>query len=84
VKDSIKIAVLSVILAADLIFFLFFPTNFSNIYNQIYQALPWTDKLEMTFILFIGLALAIIISILLIRTIVKSLMMSIQGANSNE
>ena len=83
-KTSIKIAVLSVILAADLTFFLFFPTNFSNIYDRIYQTLPWADNLEMTFILFVGLAIAIIISILLVQTIVKSLMKSIQGENHYE
>jgi hypothetical protein len=84
VKPSIKIAALSVILAADLAFFIIFPTHFSNIYNKIYQTLPWADNLEMTFVLFIGLAIAIIISILLVRTIVKSLMLSIQGENNND
>jgi hypothetical protein len=84
VRFSIKVAALSVILVADLAFFLFFPTALTQYYNQIFQILPWADNLELTIIVIIGLIIAVITSILLVSTIVKKLMKSIQVGTENE
>jgi len=81
---SIKVAVPSAILAVDLAIFLFFPKYLPDIYDQIFLTLPWSKNLEITIILAIGLLIAIITSILLIRTITKSLFKSIQGENNIE
>ena len=81
---SIKVAVLSAILAVDLAIFLFFPTYLSDIYDKIFQALPWAYNLEVAIILIAGLIIAIIASILLVRTIMKSLFKSIQKENDDE
>lgn len=81
---SIKVAVLSTILAVDLAIFLFFPTYLSDIYDKIFQTLPWAYNLEFAIILIAGLIIAIIVSILLVRTIMKSLFESIQKENDNE
>jgi undecaprenyl pyrophosphate phosphatase UppP len=77
-KLSIKVAVLSVILAADLAFFLFFPTRLPEYYDQIFQVMPWSDTLEMTFVLILGLVIAILVSILLVRILARSLLKSLQ------
>jgi undecaprenyl pyrophosphate phosphatase UppP len=81
---SIKVTALSIILAADLAFFIFFPTRLTSIYEQIFQILPWSKDLELTIILAVGLTAAIITSILLVRTITKNIFKSIRGQNSNE
>jgi hypothetical protein len=81
---SIKVAVLSIILAADLVFFIFFPTTLTDIYQQIFQTLPWEHNLELTIMLAIGLTIAIITSILLVREITKSVFKSIQGETNTE
>jgi hypothetical protein len=83
-RPSIKVAALSAILAVDLGIFLFFPTYLADIYDKIFQALPWAYNLEFAVILIAGLIIAIIVSILLIRTIMKSLFKSIQKENDNE
>jgi len=84
VKLLTKVAALSTILAADLAFFIIFPTTLTNIYEQIFQTLPWSKDLEITIILALGLAIAIVISILLVRTITKSIFKSLREQNSNE
>jgi hypothetical protein len=81
---SIKVAALSTILAVDLAIFLFLPTYLSDIYDKIFQTLPWAYNLEFAIILIAGLIIAIIVSILLVRTIMKSLFKSIQKENDNE
>jgi uncharacterized membrane protein YozB (DUF420 family) len=78
------VAVLSAILAVDLAIFLFFPTYLSDIYDKIFQTLPWEYNLEFAIILIAGLIIAIIVSILLVRTIMKSLFKSIQKGKVNE
>jgi hypothetical protein len=72
------------ILAVDLAYFLFFPTYLPEIYDQIFQTLPWADNFEFAVILIVGLVIAIIVSILLIHVIMKSLFKSIQRGNSDE
>lgn len=72
------------VLAADLTFFLFFPTRLPNYYNQIFQSLPWADTVEKTFLLIIGLVIALVVGILLVRMIMKSLFKSIQRGFENE
>jgi len=62
VRLSIKIAVLSAILAADLSFFLFFRTYFPQDYELVFQKMPWPDDLEKTFAVIIGLVTAILTS----------------------
>jgi len=47
-KLSIKIALLTAILAADLTFFLFFRTYLPQQYNLVFHSLPWSDNLEKT------------------------------------
>jgi hypothetical protein len=81
---SIKVTVLSLILAVDLAYFLFFPTYLQDIYNQIFPTLPWTDNFEFAVILIVGLIIATIVSILLIRIIMNSLFKSIQRGNNDE
>jgi undecaprenyl pyrophosphate phosphatase UppP len=83
-RTSFKVAALSAILAADLAFFLFFPTKLSNYYDQFFQALPWTDALEMTFLVVLGLAIALLVSFLLVRVLVRSLVDSLTRGNENE
>lgn len=84
VRLSIKVASLSAILAADLAFFLFFPTALSDYYDKIFQTLPWEHNLELAVMLIVGLVIAITTSILLVRSITKSLFKSIQKGNNNE
>jgi len=62
VRLSIKIAVLSAILAADLSFFLFFRTYFPQDYELVFQKMPWPDDLEKTFAVIIGLVIATVTS----------------------
>jgi len=83
-KTSVKVAAYSVILAVDLAFFLFFPTQLPEYYDQIFRALPWSDALEMTFLLISGLLIAIIVSVLLVRLLTKSLLSSVQRGYENE
>ena len=79
-----KVAALSTILAVDLAFFIFFPTALPEIYEQIFQTLPWSKDLELTIILAIGLTIAVVTSILLVRSITKNIFKKIKGENSNE
>ena len=75
---SIKIAVLSLILAADISFFLFFRTYFPQDYELVFQRMPWPDDLEKTFAVIIGLVIALLTSFLIARIILKSLLKSVQ------
>jgi len=76
-KLSIKIALLTALLAADITFFLFFRTYLPQQYNLVFQSLPWSDNLEKTVALIIGLAAALLtaisISHLLVTRLLKSL-----------
>jgi len=78
VRLSIKIAVLSAILAADLSFFLLFRTYFPQTYEIVFQQMPWPDDLEKTFAVIIGLVTALFTSILIARIVLKRLLKSIQ------
>jgi len=75
---SIKIAVLTVILAADLSFFLFFRTHFPQHYEMIFQKMPWPDDLEKTFALIIGLVTALLTSFSIAHIVLNSLLKSMQ------
>ena len=75
-RSSIKIAVLSAILAVDLSFFLFFRIYFPQDYESIFQMMPWLDDLEKTFAVIIGLVVAIFTSILIARLTLKRLLKS--------
>lgn len=74
---SIKIALLSVVLAVDLSFFLFFRTYFPYEYELVFQKMPWPDDLEKMFATIIGLVTAILTSLLITRITVKRLLQSI-------
>jgi len=78
VRLSIKIAVLSAILAADLSFFLFFRICFPRNYELVFQKMPWPDDLEKTFAVIIGLVIATVTSFLIARITLKRLLKSIQ------
>jgi hypothetical protein len=84
VRLAIKAAALSVTLASDLAFFIFFPSALPEIYNQIFKILPWSNDLEITIMLSIGLIIAIISSILLVRTITKHIFKSINGETTSD
>ena len=75
---SIKIAVLSAILAADLSFFLFFKTYFPQVYEMVFQKMPWPDDLEKTFAVIIGLVTALLTSFSIAHITLKHLLKSIQ------
>ena len=75
---SIKIAVLSAILAADLSFFLFFKTYFPQAYELVFQKMPWPDDLEKTFAVIIGLVTAILTSFSIAHIMLKHILKSIQ------
>ena len=75
---SIKIVVLSAILAADLSFFLFFRTYFPQDYELVFQKMPWPDDLEKTFAVIIGLVTAILTSFSIAHIMLKSVLKSIQ------
>ena len=75
---SIKIAVLSAILAADLSFFLFFRTYSPQTYESVFQKMPWPDDLEKTFAVIIGLVTAILTSFSIAHIMLKHILKSIQ------
>jgi len=77
-KLSIKIALLTAILAADLTFFLFFRTYLPQQYNLIFNSLPWSDNLEKTVALIIGLATALLTALSISNLIVKRLLKSLE------
>lgn len=77
-KLSIKIALLTAILAADLTFFLFFRTYLPQQYNLVFHSLPWSDNLEKTVALIIGLATALLTALSISNLIVKRLFKSLE------
>lgn len=77
-KFSIKIAVLSAILAADLSFFLFLGTYFPQIYELVFEKMPWADNVEKTFVIIVGLVIATITSLSIAYLMTKRLLESIQ------
>lgn len=77
-KLSIKIALLTAILAADLTFFLFFRTYLPQQYNLVFHSLPWSDNLEKTVALIIGLAAALLTALSISNLIVKRLLKSLE------
>ena len=77
-RFSIKIAVLSAILAADLSFFLFLRTHFPEAYELVFEKMPWPDNLEKTFAIIIGLVIAIVTSLSIAYLVTKRLLKSIQ------
>lgn len=80
---SIKIALLSAILAADLSFFLVFRTYFPHEYELVFQKMPWPDTLEKTFALILGLVTAVITSFAIIHIMLKRLLKSIRRGPEN-
>jgi len=77
-KLSIKIALLTAILAADLTFFLFFRTYLPQQYNLVFHSLPWSDNLEKTVAVIIGLATALLTALSISHLIVKRLFKSLE------
>ena len=77
-KLSIKIALLTAILAADLTFFLFFRTYLPQQYNLVFHSLPWSDNLEKTVALIIGLATALLTALSISNLIVKRVLKSLE------
>ena len=80
---SIKIALLSAILAADISFFLFFRTYFPHEYELVFQKIPWSDNLEKTAALIIGLLVAILTTVSISHLIVNRLLKSLQRGPEN-
>ena len=80
---SIKIALLSAILAADLSFFLVFRTYFPHEYELVFQKMPWPDDLEKTFAVIIGLVIAILTSLSITRITLKRLLKSLERGPEN-
>jgi hypothetical protein len=78
VRFSVKIAVLSAILAADLSFFLLFRTYFPQDYELVFQKMPWPDDLEKTLAIIIGLVTALLTSFSIAHIMSKRLLKSIQ------
>jgi uncharacterized protein YacL len=78
VRFSIKMAVLSAILVADLSFFLFLRTHFPQAYELVFEKMPWPDNLEKTFIIIIGLMIATVTSLSIAYSMIKRLLKSIQ------
>jgi uncharacterized membrane protein YfhO len=77
VRLSIKIVVLSAILAADLSFFLLFRTYFPQNYELFFQKMPWPDNFEKTFATIIGLITALLASFSIAHITLKHLLKSI-------
>ncbi len=77
-RFSIKIAMLSVILAADLSFFLFLRTHFPQAYELVFEKMPWPDNLEKTFAIITGLVIATVTSLSIAYLMTKRLLKSIQ------
>ena len=77
-RFSVKIAVLSAILAADLSFFLLFRTYFPQDYELVFQKMPWPDDLEKTLAIIIGLVTALLTSFSIAHIMLKRLLKSIQ------
>lgn len=77
-KLSIKIAVLTAILAADLSFFLFFRTYSPEGYEQIFQMMPWSDTLEKIIAIITGFVIALVVSFLIVRIMVNRMLKSLQ------
>lgn len=75
---SIKIAVLSAILVADLSFFLFFKAYFPEVYEYVFQAMPWSDALEKTFVIIAGFVIAMVTSFSMAYFMLKHLIRSIR------
>jgi hypothetical protein len=78
VRFSIKIAVLSAILAADLSFFLFLQKYFPQSYELVFEKIPWSNSLEKTFAIITGLVIATVTSLSIAYLITKRLLKSIQ------
>jgi len=78
VRLSIKIAIPSAILAADLSFFLFFRAYFPEAYEFVFQAMPWPDALEKTFVIVAGLVIATATSFSIAYFMLKHLIESIR------
>ena len=77
-KFSIKIAVLSAVLAADLSFFLFLGTHFPEAYELVFEKMPWADNVEKTFAIITGLVIATVTSLSIAYLMTKRLLKSIQ------
>jgi hypothetical protein len=78
VRFSIKTAVLSAVLAADLSFFLFLRTHFPQAYELVFEKMPWPDNLEKTFAIITGLVIATVTSLSIAYLMTKRLLKSIQ------
>jgi len=66
-----KIALLCVILAADLLFFFVLPTYFPKTFDTVFQMTPWPDDVEKTFAIFSGLAIAVLSSSVIVYILVQ-------------
>lgn len=77
-RFSVKIAVLSAVLAADLIFFLLFRTYSPEGYDLFFQKMPWPDDAEKTFAIILGIVTALLTSVSIAYTIIKRVLKSIQ------
>lgn len=80
---SIKIALLTAILAADLTFFLFFRTYLPQQYNLIFHSLPWSDNFEKTVAIIVGLATALLTALSISHLVVNRFLKSLERGKNN-
>lgn len=66
-----KIIVLSVILLADLLFFLVIQTYFPEAFEAVFRMMPWPDDVEKTFAILSGLAIAVLSSASIAHVLLK-------------
>jgi len=68
-----KVSVLSAILIADLLFFMFSSIYYPEMLQLILEVLPWEDTLEKTIMIILGLVIAVISSAAIINITIKAL-----------
>ena len=68
-----KVSVLSAILIADLLFFMFSSIYYPEMLQLILEVLPWEDTLEKAIMIILGLVIAVISSAAIINIAIKAL-----------
>jgi hypothetical protein len=73
VNVATKISILSAILVADLLFFIFSSIYYPEMLQLVLESLPWEDTLEKALLIIIGLVIAVISSSAIINILIKAL-----------
>jgi hypothetical protein len=68
-----KVSILSAILIADLLFFIFSSAYYPEMLQLILESLPYEETLEKALIILIGLIIAVISSTAIINILIKTL-----------